>query len=56
MLFKQLIEQDSCTYTYLLACQETGEAILIDPVIDTVERDLELLQKLVVVLQKSSLI
>jgi glyoxylase-like metal-dependent hydrolase (beta-lactamase superfamily II) len=33
MLFKQLIEADSCTYTYLLACQETGEAILIDPVI-----------------------
>jgi sulfur dioxygenase len=46
MLFKQLIEPDSCTYTYLLACQETGETVLIDPVIDTVERDLDFLQKL----------
>jgi glyoxylase-like metal-dependent hydrolase (beta-lactamase superfamily II) len=46
MLFRQLFEADSCTYTYLLACEETGECLLIDPVIDTVPRDLELLQEL----------
>jgi glyoxylase-like metal-dependent hydrolase (beta-lactamase superfamily II) len=43
MLFKQLQEPDSSTYTYLLSCQETGETVLIDPVLDTAERDLEIL-------------
>ncbi len=46
MIFKQLFEQDSSTYTYLLACPETGQALLIDPVLDTLQRDIELLQKL----------
>ena len=46
MIFRQLFESDSSTYTYLLACQETGQALLIDPVLDTLQRDLELLQKL----------
>ena len=46
MIFKQLFEPDSCTYTYLLGCEETGESILIDPVIDTVERDLDVVQSL----------
>lgn len=43
MLFKQLFEPDSSTYTYLISCSETGETVLIDPVIDTAERDLKLL-------------
>ena len=46
MIFKQLFEPDSCTYTYLLGCEETGETVLIDSVIDTVERDLEVIQSL----------
>lgn len=46
MIFKQLFEDDSSTYTYLLACEDTGECILIDPVIETVERDLGVLQEL----------
>ncbi len=46
MIFRQLFEQDSSTYTYLLACEQTGECVLIDPVIDTVERDLAVLQAL----------
>jgi glyoxylase-like metal-dependent hydrolase (beta-lactamase superfamily II) len=46
MIFRQLFETDSSTYTYLLACEETGECVLIDPVIDTVTRDLEVLQSL----------
>lgn len=46
MIFRQLFEQDSSTYTYLLGCPEKGEAVLIDPVIDTVERDLEVLHQL----------
>jgi len=44
MLFKQLFEPDSSTYSYLLACPDTSECAIIDPVLDTVERDLEVLQ------------
>jgi glyoxylase-like metal-dependent hydrolase (beta-lactamase superfamily II) len=40
MLFKQLFEPVSSTYTYLLGCEETGQAILIDPVLPTWQRDL----------------
>ena len=46
MIFRQLFEPDSSTYTYLLGCPETGQAILIDPALDTVERDLEALEEL----------
>jgi len=46
MYFKQLLEPDSCTYTYLLSCRQTGETVLIDPVLDTVDRDLKLLSDL----------
>ncbi len=45
MIFQQLFETDSSTFTYLLACPETGQALLIDPVLDTLERDLEVLQQ-----------
>ena len=44
MIFKQLFESDSCTYTYLIGSPDTGETILIDPVMDTVERDLQTLK------------
>lgn len=40
MIFKQLFEPVSSTYTYLLGCEETGHALLIDPVLPTWERDL----------------
>lgn len=46
MIFKQLFEPISSTYSYLLACSETGSCVLIDPVIETVERDLQVLQHL----------
>lgn len=46
MIFRQLIETDSSTFTYLLACPDTRQAILIDPVLDTVKRDLEVLEEL----------
>lgn len=46
MLFRQLFEPMSSTYTYLLACEKTGEAALIDPVFETVERDLDLVSSL----------
>ena len=46
MLFKQLFENESSTYTYLISCQEKQEAILIDPVIETISRDLKILDAL----------
>lgn len=46
MIFRQLFEPISCTYTYLLGCEETGQAILIDPVMPTYERDLTVLNSL----------
>ena len=46
MIFKQLFEPNSCTYTYLLACPDTGQSVLIDPVLMTVDRDMQVLQEL----------
>jgi glyoxylase-like metal-dependent hydrolase (beta-lactamase superfamily II) len=46
MLFRQLFEPGSSAYTYLIACDQTGEAALIDPVLETTERDLQVLQDL----------
>jgi sulfur dioxygenase len=40
MIFRQLFEPISSTYTYLLGCEETGQALLIDPVLPAWERDL----------------
>ena len=40
MIFRQLFEPLSSTYTYLLGCEDTGQAVLIDPVIVSMERDL----------------
>ena len=41
MIFKQLYEPLSSTYTYLLGDPDSGLAILIDPVIAAMDRDLE---------------
>lgn len=44
--FLKLFESESSTYTYLLADQETKDAVLIDPVLETIERDLKLINEL----------
>lgn len=46
MIFRQLFEPVSSTYTYLLGCEETGLAILVDPVLPAWERDLALVASL----------
>ena len=46
MIFKQLHEPLSNTYTYLLGDQDSGLAILIDPVIAAMERDLAQVHRL----------
>lgn len=44
MIFRQLFDPTSCTYTYLLG--DAGEAILIDPVYEQAPRDMALLEEL----------
>lgn len=46
MIFRQLFEKNSSTYTYLLADEETREAVLIDPVTEETELYLRLLNEL----------
>ncbi|HEX6362746.1 MAG TPA: MBL fold metallo-hydrolase [Albitalea sp.] len=50
MLFRQLFEPLSSTYTYLLGCEDTGQAVLVDPVVNAMDRDLQALQALGLVL------
>lgn len=45
-VFRQLFEPVSSTYTYLLGCPSTGQAVLIDPVMPTWQRDLEAINRL----------
>lgn len=51
VLLRQLFDHESCTYTYLLASRRGGEAILIDPVLERVDRYLQLLRDLAAELQ-----
>ncbi|MBF2075267.1 MAG: MBL fold metallo-hydrolase [Synechococcales cyanobacterium C42_A2020_086] len=46
MLFRQLFDQDTWTYTYLIADPNTKEAVLVDSVIEQVERDYKLINEL----------
>ena len=46
MLFRQLFDHDSSTYTYLLADEATRRSVIIDPVLEQAERDLELVSQL----------
>ncbi|XP_015924014.1 uncharacterized protein [Parasteatoda tepidariorum] len=46
IIFRQLFDSTSCTYTYLLADAKSRSAILIDPVIEHVARDIKLVQEL----------
>ena len=46
MLFRQLFDGESCSYTYLLAARAGGEALIIDPVLAKVDRYLRLIEEL----------
>ena len=46
MLFRQLFDSVSSTYTYLLASRRGGEALIIDPVLEKVDRYLTLMDEL----------
>jgi glyoxylase-like metal-dependent hydrolase (beta-lactamase superfamily II)/rhodanese-related sulfurtransferase len=46
MIFRQLFDATSSTYTYLIASRRGGEAAIIDPVLDRVDRYIALLKEL----------
>jgi glyoxylase-like metal-dependent hydrolase (beta-lactamase superfamily II)/rhodanese-related sulfurtransferase len=46
MIFRQLFDNTSGTYTYLLASRHGGEALIIDPVLERVDRYLQLVREL----------
>ncbi|KAJ8338653.1 hypothetical protein SKAU_G00354390 [Synaphobranchus kaupii] len=46
IIFRQLFESISSTYTYLLGDEESKEAVIIDPVLETVVRDVKLIEEL----------
>ena len=46
LIFKQLFERESCTYTYLIADSETKETAIIDAVDIMIERDTALLKEM----------
>lgn len=46
MIFRQLFDSTSSTYTYLLASRHGGEALIIDPVQEKVDRYIQLMNEL----------
>jgi len=46
LFFRPLFEKESSTYTYLLADSDTKEAIIIDAVAETQQRDIGLIEEL----------
>jgi sulfur dioxygenase len=46
MIFRQLFDSVSGTYTYLLASRRGGEAVIIDPVLEKVDRYVQLINEL----------
>jgi len=46
LIFRQLFDPPSCTYTYLLADGRSGAAVIIDPVFEQMRRDAALIEEL----------
>ncbi|OGA49663.1 MAG: MBL fold metallo-hydrolase [Betaproteobacteria bacterium RIFCSPLOWO2_12_FULL_63_13] len=46
LIFRQLVDPPSSTYTYLLADSRTGAAVIIDPVFEQMRRDMALISEL----------
>ena len=46
MLFRQLYDGVSSTYSYLIASRRGGESLIIDPVLEKVDRYLQLIREL----------
>jgi sulfur dioxygenase len=54
MIFRQLFDSVSGTYTYLIASRHGGEALIIDPVLEKVDRYLQLVRELDLKLVKAA--
>lgn len=54
MIFRQLFDSTSGTYTYILASRAGGEALIIDPVLEKVDRYLQLIRELDLKLVKAA--
>ncbi|EYC26315.1 hypothetical protein Y032_0010g1083 [Ancylostoma ceylanicum] len=46
LIFRQMIEFASSTYTYILGCAATRKAVIIDPVLETAHRDAQIIREL----------
>lgn len=46
MILRQMFDEDSWTYTYLVGDEGSRDAVLIDPVMERIDRDLRLLEEL----------
>ena len=46
MIFKQVFDEKSSTYTYIIASAKGREAVIIDPVIENVENYIGILNEL----------
>ncbi len=46
MIFRQLFDSVSSTYTYVIASRRGGEALIIDPVLEKVDRYIQLVEQL----------
>ena len=53
MIFRQLFDSVSGTYTYLLASRRGGEALIVDPVLEKVDRYIQLVKELALRLVKA---
>src|SRR5436309_4998737 len=53
MIFRQLFDSVSGTYTYLLASRRGGESLIIDPVLEKVDRYIQLIGELELKLVKA---
>ena len=45
MIFRQLFDSISSTYTYLIASRKEGEALIIDPVLEKTDHYIQLLEQ-----------
>jgi sulfur dioxygenase len=50
-IIRQLFDKESSTYTYLIADADTREAVLIDPVLEQVDRDIQLMEQMDITLR-----
>lgn len=46
LVFRQMFESTSSTYTYIVGCPKTREAVIIDPVLETSQRDAMIINEL----------